>query len=381
MKRKDFLSYLLLGIFLAIAVTFIWNYKTTLPWIKTKAASVLLPVLGGICIGFIMNLPASFFERHITRCKAEFISKHSMGIALLISILLLLFLIAFVFTLVIPELINAISLFVSSLREFAADNDFWHKTDISSIPIINTFFDNADSGILTLAEAIEQKISEFTPSIISYTLSTIQGTISSIVTFFVSFVFAVYFISNKKRLQCHILKLLALFLKEKQIEAIKHASSISFIAFSRFITAQATEAAIIGGLCFAGMILFRFPYAPTISVLTGVMALIPIYGAVIGALVGAFMIAMIALWKGLFFLIFIIVLQQLEGDLIYPRVVGTTTGVPSVYVFMSVTLGGALFGIWGMLLAVPLFSIVFTLLKEKSEKNDKNNAKVLDINE
>ena len=122
------------------------------------------------------------------------------------------------------------------------------------------------------------------------------------------------------------------------------------------------------------MLVLGFPYAPTISVLTGVMALIPIYGAVIGALIGAFLIAVVNPWKGLFFLIFIFVLQQLEGDLIYPRVVGSTTGVPSVYVFASVTIGGTLFGLAGMLFAVPVFSIVFTLLKEVYERRQKAGA-------
>ncbi len=372
MKRKDFISYLLLGVLLAAATAFIWNYKTTLPWIKDRASSALMPIIGGICIGFIMNLPASFLEKGIKRFGNEKLASHSRGIAILISIMILVIILALVFTLVIPELINAISLFVSSLREFAEDSDFWNNTDVSSIPVLNTFFDGADSGILTIAEAIEQKISEFTPSIISYTLSTIQIMLSTLILFFVSFVFAVYFISNKERLQRHILKLLALIFRKERIDYIKHAASISFIAFSRFITAQVTEALIIGGLCFAGMLVLGFPYAPTISVLTGVMALIPIYGAVIGALIGAFMIAMISPWKGLFFLVFIIVLQQLEGNLIYPRVVGTTTGVPSVYVFMAVTLGGALFGIWGMLIAVPIFSIAFTLLKEISDRKTAN---------
>ena len=372
MKQKDFISYLLLGVLLAAATAFIWNYKTTLPWIKDRASSALMPIIGGICIGFIMNLPASFLEKGIKRFGNEKLASHSRGIAILISIMILVIILALVFTLVIPELINAISLFVSSLREFAEDSDFWNNTDVSSIPVLNTFFDGADSGILTIAEAIEQKISEFTPSIISYTLSTIQIMLSALILFFVSFVFAVYFISNKERLQRHIIKLLALLFRKERIDYIRHAASISFIAFSRFITAQVTEALIIGGLCFAGMLVLGFPYAPTISVLTGVMALIPIYGAVIGALIGAFMIAMISPWKGLFFLVFIIVLQQLEGNLIYPRVVGTTTGVPSVYVFMAVTLGGALFGIWGMLIAVPIFSIAFTLLKEISDRKTAN---------
>ena len=368
MRRKDFLTYLLLGVLLVAAAAFIWNYKTTIPWIKGIISPALLPVLGGICIGFIMNIPASFFERNIRKCKARFLSDHSMGVALLISILLLLVLIALVFTLVLPEFANAISLFIASLRDFASNSPLFHETDISGIPVINTLFDSADDGILTLADALEQKIDEFTPSIISYTFSTIQTMISSIVVFFISFVFAVYFVSNKKRLQRHILKFLGLFLKENQIQYLQHAASISFIAFSRFIAAQVTEALIIGALCLAGMLVLGFPYAPTVGILTAVMALIPIYGAIIGALIGAFMIAVIAPWKGLLFLLFIIVLQQLEGNLIYPRVVGTTTGVPSIYVFMAVTIGGALFGILGMLVAVPLFSIAFTLLKELSDK-------------
>ena len=370
MKRKDFLSYLLLGILLAAAITFIWNYKTTLPWLRAKASSVLTPILGGVAIGFIMNIPASFLERKIRESGKRFVSKHSMALALLVSTVLLAVFIALVFTLVLPELINAITLFVSSLRDFAADSHFWNETDISSIPILSAFFGSADSGILTLADAIDQKINEFTPSIISYTISTVQAMISSVVIFFVSFVFAIYFIANKKRLQRHILKLLALFVNEKKLSYIRHAASISALAFSRFITAQVMEALIIGSLCFGGMLVLGFPYAPTVGILTAVMALIPVYGAVIGALAGAFMIAVAEPWKGLFFLIFIIVLQQLEGNLIYPRVVGTTTGVPSVYVFMAVTLGGALFGIPGMLLAVPVFSIAFTLLKEISEKRN-----------
>ena len=372
MKRNEFFRILLLGLLLATGITFIWNYKTTLPWLENVLSSALAPVLGGIFIGFVMNLPATFLERHLKRCKNHFIKLHSRGVSLLLTMILLLLFIAIVFTIVLPSLINAISLFVDSLRDFAESSNIWNKVDVSSIPVIKTFLDGAESGILTLADAIEQKIDEFTPSIISYTLSTLLQMVSSFIVFCVSFVFAVYFIANKERLQRHITKLLALFIRKEKLEYLKHAASISYIAFSRFITAQVTEALIIGALCFGGMLVLGFPYALTVAILTCVMALIPIYGAIIGALIGAFMIAVVEPWKGLLFLVFIIVLQQAEGNLIYPRVVGTTTGVPSVYVFMAVTIGGALFGIPGMLLAVPIFSIAFTLLKELSD--NKNNS-------
>ena len=370
MKRKDFLTYLLLGILLAAAVTFIWNYRTTLPWLKSNFISGMLPLAGGLAIGFIMNIPASFLERKLAKHGTGIIRRHSRSIALLVSILILILLAAFVIMLVLPELVNAIILFVASLRDFAENSHFWNDLDIASIPLLSTFFDSADSGILTLADAIEQKISEYSPSIISFTLSTIQAMVSDLVLFFVSFVFAVYFISNKERLQRHIRKVLSLILKASTLSYLEHAAHISFTAFSRFITAQVTEALIIGSLCFVGMLVIGVPYAITIGVLTGVMALIPIYGAIIGALIGAFMIAVVTPWQGLFFLVFIIVLQQLEGNFIYPRVVGTTTGVPSIYVFTSVTIGGALFGILGMLLSVPVFSIAYTLIKEIADKRD-----------
>ena len=373
MKRKDFLSYLLLGILLAAAITFIWNYRTTLPWIKGKASAVLNPLLGGLAIGFILNIPASFIDRHLKRSRCMIVSRHSMAIAILIAIIVLSIFLGIVITMVLPELINAITIFVDSLRDFAADSHFWNELDITHIPVLKSLVDSADTGIITLADAIDRKLDEFTPSIISFTLSTIVSLISDTVLFIVSFVVAIYFISNKERLKRHIQKLLALMFKPSTIGCIDHVAAVSCTAFSRFITAQVTEAAIIGGLCFVGMLIFRFPYAPAVGALTGVMALIPIYGAVIGALIGAFMIAVVSPWKGLFFLIFIIVLQQLEGNLIYPKVVGTSTGVPSVYVFLAVTIGGALFGIWGMLLSVPLFSVVFTLLKEISSKREEDS--------
>ncbi len=371
------MTYLLLGIAFAAIITFIWNYKTTIPWLEDKASAVLSPVIGGIVIGFIMNMPTSFLERRLRSARFDFISHHSRVIALFTALILLIMLAAFVIILVIPELWKAIMLLISSLREFADSSHFWKEMDISGIPILNQLVDNADSGFLTLADAIERRINEFTPSIISFTLSTIVSLIAKTVVFFVSFIFAIYFILNKEMLKRHLLKVLSLFLPNERTAKLSHVASISATAFSRFITAQVTEALIIGILCFIGMLIFRFPYAPTIGVLTGVMALIPMYGAVIGALIGAFMIAVISPWKGLFFLIFIIVLQQLEGDLIYPRVVGSTTGVPSVYVFIAVTLGGSLLGIWGMLFAVPVFSIIYTLLKElyhKKEKSEKNSS-------
>ena len=363
MKKKDFIPTLLFAIIVFIAFTFLWNYKTTVPWIIGKATAALGPLLGGLGIGFALNIPASFIEKRLVK-HGGMTARHSRGISILISLLFLTALLAFVITLVLPELVNAVSIFVSSLRSFAANSDFWNNIDVRSIPVINSLFDSADDTILTAADAIEDKLDEWTPSIISFTVSTLRSFIAYSAAFIIAFIFAIYSVANKEMLKRHITKFLALVTKEGTLTWLMHIAEVSYRAFSLFIIAQVTEAVIIGLLCFTGMIIFRFPYAPVIGALTGVTALIPIYGAVIGALIGAFMIAVVNPWQGLFFLLFLIVLQQLEGNLIYPKVVGTTTGVPSVYVFAAVTIGGALFGIMGMLLAVPVFSVIFTILKE-----------------
>ena len=360
MKKKETIGYAILAVLLFAAFTSIWNYRTSLPWLSGRLSPVITPVLLGICIGFVLNMPAKAIENRLH-------VRHSRGISIAASIILLLIAAALLITLVVPELVDAVSLLIASLRDFAGRQDFWNA-DAASIPIIGPYLADADSQILTLADSIESYISEWTPSIISFTLSTLGSFISFWATFFIACVFAVYFIANKEMLSRHLGKLLSLFLKDSTLAYLRHAAEVSATAFSRFISAQVTEAIIIGVLCLIGMLIFRFPYAPVISALTGAMALIPIYGAVIGALVGAFMIAVADPWQGLFFLIFIFVLQQLEGDLIYPRVVGTTTGVPAVYVFASVTIGGAIAGLAGMLFAVPVFSIAFTLLKELYER-------------
>ena len=367
MKRKDLASYLILAILIFIAFTFLWNYQTTLPWLKGILMPVAIPMLLGICIGFVLNMPASAIEKRINGVR------HCRGISIAVSIILLVLAAVLFLAIVVPELVNAISLLIDALRDLANNQALW-DTRLAEIPLIGSFLGEADTQILTIADKIESYISSISPTIISFAISKVGEFISFWITLFISFIFAVYFLANKEMLKKHIKALLSLVMDEKTLSYLSHTAAVSSEAFTRFITAQVTEALIIGVLCFIGMLILRLPYAPVISTLTGVMALIPIYGAVIGALAGAVMIAVINPWQALFFLIFIFVLQQLEGDLIYPRVVGSTTGVPSVYVFASVTIGGTLFGLAGMLFAVPVFSIVFTLLKEVYERRQKAGA-------
>ena len=366
MDRRQFLSRLLLGTALIAIFTILINAEATLPWLWDKVSTVLSPILGGIAIAFILSIPSKRIEKTLEGR----LGKGVRLISLVLSVALIILFLSLVIALVVPEFINACSILIDSLKAFASDESFWERIDLSAIPFVNDMLGGVDDSITTLAELLESKIQEFSAPILSFTIQSLISVIQGSVSFFVAAVFACYFIMNREMLSRHIRKVLSLVLTEKRIGYLIHLERIASSSFSRFIIAQVTEACIIGVLCFAGMLVLRLPYAAAISAFTGLMAIIPIYGAIIGAVVGAFIIAVISPIKGLLFLIFIFVLQQAEGDFIYPRVVGTSTGLPSVYVFASVTLGGALCGLGGMLFAVPVFSILFTLIRERLSKDE-----------
>ena len=359
---------MLLGTALIAIFTVLINAGTTLPWIWDKISTVLSPVLGGIAIAFILGIPSKRIEKALTE-KLR-LKRSARIISLILAIVAIALFLAIVIALVVPEFIHACTILIDSLRAFASDESFWERIDFAAIPFVSDAIGGVDDSITTLAELLESKIDEFSAPIISFTLQSLISVIRGSVAFFVAAIFACYFIMNREMLSRHIRNVLSLFLCSSRISRLCHLKEITATAFTRFVIAQVSEALIIGVLCFIGMLILRLPYGAAISAFTGLMALIPIYGAIIGAIVGAFIIAVMSPLKGLLFLIFIFILQQAEGDFIYPRVVGSSIGLPSVYVFASVTLGGALFGLWGMLFAVPVFSIVYTLAKEKISKNE-----------
>ena len=193
--------------------------------------------------------------------------------------------------------------------------------------------------------------------------STVSSAVSFIAGFVISLIFSLYLLSGKERLGSQFQRLLRAYLPEQWNERLGHVLTVCDGCFHKFIVGQCTEAVILGLLCIAGMTLLRFPYAVMIGTLIGFTALIPVAGAYIGAFVGAFMILTVSPLKAIGFLVFIVILQQLEGNLIYPKVVGTSIGLPGVWVLATVTVGGAVGGIGGMLLGVPLAASAYQLLR------------------
>ena len=203
----------------------------------------------------------------------------------------------------------------------------------------------------------------------------VHSTVSALLTTLLGLVIAVYVLAQKERLGGQLKKLLSALFSPKNANRTVTLARLIDSTFSRFITGQVTEAVIFGALCFVGMLLFRMPYALLISVTLGFTALIPVFGALIGTVLGAFLILLDDPTKAFWFVLFVIVLQQIEGNLIYPKVVGTSVGLPGIWVLIAVTVGSS-FGVVGMLFSVPTASIFYTLLKEFAEHQIKKKREL-----
>ena len=221
-------------------------------------------------------------------------------------------------------------------------------------------------------ESIKNELMIFISGLLSSSISVVIGVVGVIVNLVIAIVFSIYILTGKEKLQMQCIKFLKAYLKEttatKIIETAKTANKI----FKSFFTVQCLEATILGSLCIIGMLLLKIPYAIPIGVLIGVTALIPVVGAFIGIIVGAILIVSVEPIKVITFVIFVLILQQIEGNVIYPKVVGGSVGLPGMWVLLAVTIGGSLFGFAGMLLGVPFISVIYTIIKNDVDKRLKN---------
>ena len=217
--------------------------------------------------------------------------------------------------------------------------------------------------------AIIAKLTELVTSsgemIFNHTINTTTAIVTAVFNIFIGFAFCIYLLAGKERLIGQSKRTLTAALSEKRAKRIFAFFSRVNDSFSHFVTGQVVEAIIIGLLCFIGMLILGLPYATVVSVLVGVTALIPILGAYIGTAIGALLILVESPIKALWFIVFIIILQQLEGNLIYPHVVGKSVGLPGIWVLAAVTVGGNIYGVMGMLVSVPVCSVIYVYLSEK----------------
>ena len=377
MDKKQMKSIMLLILFTVMLYVGLQNIDVVLGVLGTMIGLVFPFILGG-GIAFVLNVPMSFLERNIFgrgRLKdSRRAAKAARPVSLILALLLVILIIMIAGFVILPELGNTVMGLGKGIETGIRNLQIW---------IDSTFQNN--SAIVEWANSLEIEPQKMVDSIMGVLQNGVNNILSSAVTVTVgiantamnasiAFVFACYILIQKEKLMIQAKKALFALLPEKTVEYLLHVCTLANNTFSRFVTGQCIEAVILGTMFFVAMTVFQFPYAMLVGVLIAFTALIPIFGAFIGCVISALLILLVSPMKALLFLILFLVLQQIEGNLIYPHVVGGSVGLPSVWVLVAVTVGGSLMGVAGMLIFIPLVSVLYALFREWMYKSLKKKG-------
>ena len=353
-------------VFTAFLVAALWKFDVMLDVLK-EIWSILFPfVLGGV-IAFVTNVPMSFLEKKIfTKVKKEnkAVGKLARPISLLLTSVVGIGVIALVMFGVIPQLTRTMGTLVMSISDFIPQMQSWIRE-----------FSHNNQEIMKLVDQVQFQPDQAIKWGISFlgngagnmmntTVSAVGSIVSGVATFFIAFSFSCYILFQKEKLHIQIRKVFFAFLPKEKAEVFLRICSLTYRTFANFLTGQCLEAIILGCMFCVTLSILRMPYALLIGVLIAFTALVPIFGAFIGCAVGSFLIFMVSPKQAILFIIVFLVLQQIEGNLIYPHVVGESVGLPSIWVLAAVTIGGNLMGIVGMLVFIPLLSVLYTIFRE-----------------
>lgn len=369
MKKLD------LKIVTSVAAAIIAVYLATRYWpnIASVLGSVLsaaTPIIFGFVVAYPINILMAFYERHFfPKSNKEAVIKLRKPVCLIAAVISIIGVVAMVVVLVAPQFVACIKMLFAKIPpaidfviEKFNENEFLSKNVVGAL----TEFDWKTK----LADMTE-KIAAGIGSTFEAAFTAISSVFTTIANVVITIIISLYVLIERDKLMRQVKKIASHYLPEKVFKKLYHVTHVLNESFHKFIVGQCLEAVILGTLCTIGMFILRIPYAPMIGALMGFTALIPIFGGLIGAGVGAFLILMDSPIKALMFIVFVIILQQIEGNLIYPKVVGSSTGLPGLWVLAAVTIGGSVSGIIGMLVAVPVAATVYKLIRDdmRTEKD------------
>lgn len=348
------------------------RYISVLAMAVRYVFSLIRPLCIGLFFALVLNLPMRFYERKLfSRCKHPKLKKASRGLSILLAIATILGILIGIGVLVVPELVEAMTVLVEQLGstiDQLAEIDA--HTDYAALPF-GEYLERIDVDWAGIKNGLSTWFNAQRGAIVSSAVMTFSSVAGIVIDLVVALAFAIYILAGKEKLSAQVRRLIRVWLPQRVGGTLSHVSHVCIGVFQRFIVGQTMEAIILGSLCTIGMLILRLPYAPMVGALIGVTAFIPIVGAYLGAFVGAFMIMTVDPFKALVFLVFLIILQQVEGNLIYPRVMGSRIHLPALWVLAAINIGGGIAGPIGMLLAVPVFSSAYELLKEATAEREK----------
>lgn len=319
------------------------------------------PLFIGAAAAYVVNILMSFYERRFFgKTKNKKLLKIKRPFCMIIAFITLVAVLAIVVWLVLPQFVSAIMLVVDYIPE-AVNWIVEQLEKLEYVPqdIIDMLVSiDWNSQIEKIVKAVTSGVG----NVMGVVISTVSTVLGGIVTAFLSLIFAIYILLDKEKLENQADKIAKKYLKQSWYEKLRYVLHTFSDSFHKYIVGQCTEAVILGGLCAIGMGILGLPYATMIGALVAFTALIPVAGAFIGGAVGAFMILMVNPIQALIFIVYLVVLQQLEGNIIYPKVVGSSMGLPAIWVLAAVTIGGGVMGIMGMLIGVPIAATVYRII-------------------
>lgn len=370
MDKKLFRSYLLLITFTVLLVLVVTKIDLLAGGVAV-ILRLLKPFFIGFAIAFVLNIPYEAIRRALYKySRSRGMQKLSKPLGIVGAYVLSFGIFGGVIAIVIPEVVHSVNMLVNNsdtyMQNFQSVLVWLSQFDLPQLTDwdLNTLFDSLQQELQGLMEQTINAMSVLFPQIFNVTTNIVQGVVNTVIGLIVS----IYLLSSKETLCRQVKRMTYAFLPRHVADECVEVCQLISQCFSNFVSGQLMEACILGLLCFIGMRIFRFEYAFLISLLVGVSAIVPVVGAFIGTIPAVFLLFLVEPMQAVWFIVFIVVLQQIEGNLIYPKVVGESVGLPSLWVLMGIVVGGGLGGILGMLLGVPLFTVVYKLLSQATQQ-------------
>lgn len=383
LNRENMKKIRELILFTAIVIVCLWKFNMVLQ-VLLKGLNIFIPFLLGGAIAFVLNVPMNFVERHLfsedKRKGKRYMQKAARPCSMILVLIFVFGVVAAVMFVLVPQLGNTFSNLGKNVQTFLPHVQAWAKQVFHNNKEIMNIVNNIEFDWDKIMNTGIGFFKNGAGSVLDSTITAAKSIVSGVTTFFIAFVFAIYILLQKEKLEIQAKKVLFAFVRKGRAEAIIEVCSLTYKTFSSFLTGQCLEAVILGSMFVVAMTIFRLPYALLIGIVIAFTALIPIFGAFIGCGIGVLLIFMANPAKAAIFIVLFLVLQQIEGNLIYPHVVGNSVGLPSIWVLAAVSVGGSLMGITGMLIFIPIVSVLYALFREvvylKLKKNKIDPGKI-----
>lgn len=349
----------LIAVFILAVIN--WSYlvqTVTMIW------SVIFPLILGGMIAFVLNLLMTWIEKYLyPNAKNKYLKASRRPVAIILAILVVCLVIAATVVIVLPQLASAIMTLIEVVPETIENLTNWFNNQDVLVPLVNDLANKANLDWGSIFSNVASGINNVASGLATTSVSVLTTSVGAVTNIFLGILFAIYILFSKEKLAKQVERLLTVYVRDDIHQLIENVARVANETFSKFISGMVIEAIILGALVTAGLFILQVPYAAMLGVLQGVMALIPIIGAFLSGAVGVVILLALNPTYAVVYLIFVFFVQQLEGDLIYPRVVGDSIGLPSMWVLFAVTVGGGLMGIPGMLIGVPFLASIYKIIK------------------